>query len=54
MHDFTVTNVVCRRCGGSVGEAVEQEEGSCDEVEAVGEFTSHHHSYLGGRMGAIG
>ena len=33
-------NFTCRKCEGNIGEAVEQEGKSCDEVETVGEFTS--------------
>ena len=35
-------NLACRKCEGNIGEAVEEEEKSCDEVETVREFT-----YLG-------
>ena len=35
----------CRKCEGNIGEAVEQEEKLCDEVEAVREFT-----YVGDRV----
>ena len=35
----------CRTCEGDIGEAVEQEERLCDEVETVMEFT-----YLGDRV----
>ena len=31
-------NFTCRKCEGNIGEAVEQEVKSCDEVETVGEF----------------
>ena len=37
-----VRNLTCRKCDGNIGEAVEQEEMVCDEVETVQEFT-----YLG-------
>ena len=37
----------CRKCEGNIGEAVEQEEKLCDEVETVSEFT-----YLGDRVSA--
>ena len=39
----------CRKCEGNIGEAVEQEEKSCKELETVQEFT-----YLGGRVSAGG
>ena len=39
----------CRKYKGDIGEAVEQEEMLCDEVEAVTEFT-----YLGDRVSACG
>ena len=42
-------NVVCRICEGSIGEAVEQEENLCDEVETVQQFT-----HLGDRVRAGG
>ena len=42
-------NVTCRKCDGNIGEAVEQDETSCDEVETVSEFT-----YLGNRVSAGG
>ena len=32
-------NFTCRKCEGNIGEAVEQEEKLCDEVETVSEFT---------------
>ena len=32
-------NFTCRRCKGNIGEAMEQEEKLCDEVETVREFT---------------
>ena len=32
-------NFACRKCEGNIGEAVEQEEMLCDEVETVKEFT---------------
>ena len=44
LKDFT-----CRKCEGNIGEAVEQEEKLCDEVETVSEFT-----YLGDRVSAGG
>ena len=28
-------NFTCRKCAGNIGEAVEQEDKSCDEVETV-------------------
>ena len=37
----------CRKCDGNIGEAVEQEEILCDEVETMREFT-----YLGDRVSA--
>ena len=39
----------CRKCEGNIGEAVEQDEKLCDEVETVLEFT-----YLGDRVSAGG
>ena len=42
-------NFSCRKCEGYIGEAVDQEEKSCDEVETVREFT-----YLGDRLSAGG
>ena len=42
-------NFACQRCEGNIGEAVEQEETLCDEVEAVREFT-----YVDDRMSAGG
>ena len=42
-------NFACRKCEGNIGEAVEQEEKLCDEVETVGEFT-----YLGDSVSAGG
>ena len=42
-------NVTCRKCEGNIGEAVEQEEKLCDEVETVSEFT-----YLGDRVSGGG
>ena len=42
-------NVAYRRCIGNIGEAVEQEEKLCDEVETLREFT-----YLGDRVNAGG
>ena len=38
-------NFTCRKYEGNIGEAVEQEEMLCDEVETVMEFT-----YLGDRV----
>ena len=32
-------NLACRKCEGNIGQAVEQEEMLCDEVETVREFT---------------
>ena len=32
-------NLTCKKCEGNIGEAVEQEEKSCDEVQTVREFT---------------
>ena len=40
-------NFTCCKCEGNIGEAVEQEEKSCDEVETVMDLT-----YLGGRVSA--
>ena len=40
-------NFTSRKCEGSIGEAVEQEEKLCDEVETVIKFT-----YLGDRLSA--
>ena len=34
-------NLTCRQCEWNIGEAVEQEEKLCDEVEKVREFTHH-------------
>ena len=42
-------NITCRKCEGNIGEAVEQEENLCDDVETVQEFT-----YLGDRVSADG
>ena len=42
-------NFACRKCEGNIGEAVEEEEKLCDEVETVQEFT-----YLGDRVSAGG
>ena len=42
-------NVTSRKCEGTIGEAVKQEEKLCDEVETVWEFT-----YLGDSMSAGG
>ena len=42
-------NFTCKKCEGNIGEAVEQEETLCDEVETVREFT-----YLGDRVCADG
>ena len=42
-------NYTCRKCEGSIGEAVEQEGKLCDEVETVREFT-----YLGDRVSTGG
>ena len=39
----------CRKCDGNIGEAVDQEEKLCDEVETVSEFT-----YLGDRVSVGG
>ena len=39
----------CRRCEGNIGNAVEQGEMTCDELETVREFT-----YLGDRVSAGG
>ena len=40
-------NFTCQKCDGNIGEAVEQEEKLCDEVETVIKFT-----YLGDRLSA--
>ena len=32
-------NITCRKCEGNIGEAEEQEEKSCNEVETVWGFT---------------
>ena len=42
-------NFTCKKCGRNIGEAVEQEEQLCDEVETLREFP-----YLGDRVGAGG
>ena len=42
-------NFTCRKCKGNIGEAVDQEEMLCDEVETVREFT-----YIGDRVSAGG
>ena len=42
-------NLACRKCYWNIGEVVEQEETSCDNVETVREFT-----YLGDRMNTVG
>ena len=42
-------NYTCQKCQGNIGEAVEQDEKLCDEVETVREFT-----YLGDRVSAGG
>ena len=42
-------NLTCIKCEGNIGEAVEQEERLCDEVETVREFT-----YLGDRVSTGG
>ena len=34
-----IRNFACRKCGGNIGETVEQEEKSCNEVVAVRELT---------------
>ena len=39
----------CKKCEGNIGEAVEQQEKSCDEVETVRQFI-----YLGDRVSAGG
>ena len=41
--------LTCRKCEGNIGEAVEQEEKLCDEVETARKFT-----YLGERVSASG
>ena len=40
-------NSTCRKCEVNIGEAVEQEEKLCGDVETVREFT-----YLGDRVSA--
>ena len=40
-------NFTCKKCEWNIGEAVEQEEKLCDEVETVREFM-----YLGDRVSA--
>ena len=42
-------NFTCRKCEGNIGEAVEQEDKLCYEVETVGELTC-----LGDRVSAVG
>ena len=42
-------NFACRKCEWNIGEALEQEEMLCDEVEAVSEIT-----YIGDRVNASG
>ena len=42
-------NSTCKKCKANIGDTVEQEEKSCDEVESVREFT-----YLGDRVSAGG
>ena len=42
-------NFTCRKCEGNIGQAVDQDETLCDEVETAKEFT-----YLGDRMSAGG
>ena len=42
-------NFACRICEGNIGEAVEQEEKLCDEVDTVSELTN-----LGDRVSAGG
>ena len=32
-------NFTCKRCGGNIGETVEQEDKLCDDVETVRELT---------------
>ena len=34
-----VLNLACGKCEGNIGEAVEQEDKLCDEVETLREFT---------------
>ena len=43
------SSFTCRKCKGNIGDAVEQEENLCDEVETVREFT-----YLGDWVSAGG
>ena len=45
----TSRNFTCKKCEVDIGEAVEQEEKLCDEVETVSEVT-----YLGDRVSASG
>ena len=42
-------NFTCSKCEGNIGEAVDQEVKSCDEVESVSEFT-----YLNDKVSAGG
>ena len=42
-------NFACKKCESNIGEAVEQEEKMCDEVETVRKFT-----YLGERVSTGG
>ena len=43
------TNVVCKKCDGNIGEAMEQVDKLYDEVDTVREF-----AYLGARLIADG
>ena len=45
---MTPRNSMHRKCEVNIGEAVEQEEKLCDEVDTVREFT-----YLGDRVNAV-
>ena len=48
-------NPTQRKCEGKIGEALEQEENLCDEVETVWEFTFHGYrvSEGGGNEAAV-
>ena len=49
MTQKTSRNCACRKCEQNIGEAVEQEEMLCDEVETVREFTYHGDRVSAGR-----
>ena len=49
MSPNSSTNFACKKYEGNMGEAVEQEEKSCDEVETVRQFT-----YFGDKVSAGG